>query len=459
MPGIDVLARRPRQVTLASSAIDLSLVVAKAVVGVLTGSLALVSDAVHSGLDLMASILAYAAIRAAEQPADVDHPYGHGRAENLAAYTEGVLLLIAAALIGYEAVQRLRHPEPLEVGAYALVLLVCVLLLEIGRTLVLRRLARVGGSPALAALATDKASDLLSVSAVLVGLGAARAGVASADSLAALLVAGLITRSAVRLLKQSADVLMDRAVRDAASEVSDAAARVPGIKEVRSVRVRGAGAGLIGEVEVAGRRTLSLEAADDLVGKVEQAVAQRLPNMRLTVRVKASVDPTQFVERVHAAAARNGRFRDLHDVVVEQEADGSLHLSLHAKLPSQLSMREADRLVAAFEEDLRAELLEVSRIDVHLEPLEPDLVQGRDVTAAHPELVERVRRLLRAHPQVMDEPDVELSQRRGEITAHVAVRVPDDLTLEQAHEVETELETEIARRAPELTHVVVRAVA
>jgi cation diffusion facilitator family transporter len=459
MAGIDTLARHPRPVTLASGGIDLSLIVAKLVVGLLTGSLALVSDAVHSGLDLMASVLAFIAVRASEQPADVDHPYGHGRAENLAAYTEGILLLIAAAAIAYEAVQRLRHPAPIEVGASALVLLPAVLLLEIGRTLVLRRLARLGGSPAVAALATDKASDLLSVGAVLAGLGLVRAGWTGADSLAALLVAGLITRAAVRLLKQSADVLMDRAIRDAASQVSEAAARVPGIKEVRAVRVRGAGPELIGEVEVASRRTLSLEAAEGLVGRVEQAVTERLPNMRLTVLVKASVDKTQFVERVHAAAARNGSFRDLHDVVVEQEVDGTLHLSLHAKLPSQLSMREAGRLVSAFEEDLRAELPEVSRIDVHLEPLEPDLVQGRDVTRARRDLVDHVQRLLRGHPAVIGEGDVELSSRRGQITAHVVVRVPDDLTLEQAHEVETEVEREIQRSSPAITQVVVRAMA
>jgi len=449
----------PDRVAVASLTVDCCLLVAKLAAGLHTGSLGLLSEAAHTGLDLVASGFAVLAIRAARKPADREHPYGHGRAENLAAYTEGILLLIAAAAIAYEAVQRLRHPGPLAVGAYALALLVAVLLLEIGRTLVLRRLSRLSRSPVVAALATDKASDLLSVSAVLAGLGLEHAGWRGADSLAALLVAGLITRAAVRLLKQSADVLMDRAVREAASQVSEAAARVPGIKEVRAVRVRGAGPELIGEVEVAGRRTLSLEAVDDLVGRVERAVTDRLPNMRLTVLVKASVDPTQFVERVHAAAARNGSFRDLHDVVVERELDGSLHLSLHAKLPSQLSMREAGRLVAAFEDDLRAELPEVSRIDVHLEPLEPDLVQGRDVTTARPDLVERVQRLLRDHPPVMGDGDVELSSRRGQITAHVVVRVPDDLTLEQAHEVETELETEIQRCSPEITDVVVRAMA
>ena len=457
MSGFDALARHPRPVTLVSGAIDLSLIAAKVVVGLLTGSLALVSDAVHSGLDLMASILAFVAIRASEQPADVDHPYGHGRAENLAAYTEGILLLLAAAVIAFEAVQRLRRPQPLAIGAYALVLLVVVLGLETLRTVVLRRLARVGGSPAVAALATDKASDLMSAGAVLAGLALARAGLPSADSVAALLVAGLIVWAAVRLLKHSGDILMDRTIREAVSEVSDAAAGVPGIKEVRSVRVRGAGPGLIGEVEVAGRRTLSLEAAEDLVGRVEQAVAERLPNLKLTVLVKASVDKSQFVERVHAVAAHSGVFRDLHDVVVEQEADGSLHLSLHAKLPSELSMREAGRLVDGFEADLRAELSEVSRIDVHLEPLEPDLVQGRDVTADRGDLIARVERLLREHPRVTGDWDVELSSRRGQITAHVVVRVPDDLSLEQAHEVETELETETQRTVPELTHVVVRA--
>src|SRR5262245_17090841 len=115
MAGIDALARHPRPVTLASGAIDLSLIVAKPVIGLLTGSLGLVSDAVHSGLDLMASLLAFVAVRASEQPADLEHPYGHGRAENLAAYTEGILLLIAAAAIAGEAVQRLRHPAPIAV--------------------------------------------------------------------------------------------------------------------------------------------------------------------------------------------------------------------------------------------------------------------------------------------------------------------------------------------------------
>jgi cation diffusion facilitator family transporter len=459
MRVFDALATRQRPVTLASAAIDLCLIVAKVVVGLLTGSLALLSDAVHSGLDLMASILAYVALRASDRPADAEHPYGHGRAENLASYTEGMLLLLAAAIIAFEAVQRLRQQASVQVGTYALALLVAILALEIGRTLVLRRIAAASGSPALAALATDKASDLLSVTAVLAGLVLSRLGVPDADAVAALVVAGLIARAAARLLKQSVDVLMDRAVRDAASTVAETASHVEGIKEVRSVRVRGAGPGLIGEVEVAGRRTLPLEAADDLAGRVQRAVAERLPNMRLTVLVKANVDRSQLVERVHATAARNGSFRDLHDVVVEQEADGRLHLSLHAKLPSQLSMREARSLVAVFERDLRAELPEVSRIDVHLEALEPDLVQGRDVTTTRRDLVERIRDLLLEHGREGEDGDIELSSRRGQITAHVVARVTDDLTLEQAHEVETELETTIRRALPELRDVVVRATA
>jgi cation diffusion facilitator family transporter len=453
------LARRQKTITLASAGIDLALIAAKVVVGLLAGSLALISDAVHSGLDLTSSLLAYVAVRAAGRPADAEHPYGHGRAENLAAYTEGMLLLVAAAFIAFEAIQRLRSPTSVEVGAYVLALLLFILVLEICRSLFLSRVAAATGSPAISALATDKGSDLISVSAVLVGLVLTRLGVANADPIAALVVAGLIVWAAVRLLKQSTDFLMDRSIRDAATAVADAAGHVPGIKEVRSVRVRGSGPELIGELEVAGRRTLALEAADDLAGQVQRAVAERLPNMQLTVLVKANVDESQLVERVHAAAARNGSFRDLHDVVVEQEVDGHLHLSLHAKLPSQLSMREARGLVEVFERDLRTELPDVTRIDVHLEPLEPDLVYGREVTAAHPELVDRIRAVLRDCQLAEGGGDVELSSRRGEITAHAVVRVGDDLTLEQAHEVETELETTIQRAVPEVRHVVVRATA
>ena len=451
-------ARRPQALTLGSALIDVTLVVLKLGLGLLTGSLALVSDAVHSGLDTAASILAFVAVRAAAQPADHEHPYGHGKAENMAAYTEGLLLILAAGLIAYEAVLRLLgHAAAVEAPSFVLALLVVTVAFELGRSTLLRLVARATGSASIEALAADKGADLLSVAAVLAGLVAVRAGLPIGDAVAALLVAVLIVRAAVRLIRQAIDVLMDRAVTSVAQQVLDAAAAVDGVRDARDARVRQSGAQLIGEVEVAGRPTLSLEAAQGLADRVKAAVRDRVPGLELSVYVASGGDPSRFVERVHVTAARNGLFRDLHDVVVEREADDSLHLSLHAKLPPDMSMREATRHARQLEEELRAELAEVGQIDLHLEPLEPDVVHGRDVTDRHPEIVRRLREAAREESRVTSCDEIELSSRAGEIMAHVRVTVPDDLTLVQAHEIETALEERLRQATPDVKQVLVRA--
>jgi cation diffusion facilitator family transporter len=438
--------------------IDLGLVLAKLGLGISTGSLALVSDAVHSGLDAVASILAFIAVRTAARPADREHPYGHGKAENLAAYTEGLLLVIAGLVIGFEAVQHLLgNGFGVDATPLALGFLAFTVVLEIGRTIVLRQVAGRSNSASIDALATDKLADLMSVTAVLLGLVAVRVGFAYGDSIAALVVAGLILRAAIQLIRYAMQVLMDRAVSSVEREVLAAASAVEGVREARTARVRKSGAQMIGDLEIAGPPTLPLEAAQRLAERVRAAVKERVPALELNVYVASGGDPTRLVERVHAAAARNGAFRDLHDVVVEREADESLHLSLHAKLPGSISMREATRLARQLESELHAELPEVSRIDLHLEPLEPDLIYGRAVTDQYSDLTQLIRSIVTADDRIVSCEDVELSSRGGQITAYVKVTVADDLTLEQAHDIETSLEEKVRQAAPTLQRVVVRA--
>lgn len=455
---IRYFAARPQALTFASACIDVLLVVAKLGLGLLTGSLALVSDAVHSGLDTMASILAFVAVRTAAQPADPEHPYGHGKAENMAAYSEGLLLVIAAVLIGYEAIARLAgHPAALQVGPVVLGFLGFTIVLELGRSTLLRAVGAATKSASIQALATDKLADLLSVTAVLLGLFAVRFGYASGDAVAALLVALLILRAAVQLIRQAIDVLMDRAVSSVEQDVLDAARSVEGVRDARAARVRQSGAQMIGEVEVAGRPSLPLEGAQGLAEQVREAVKERIPGLELNVYVASGADPTRLVERVHATAARQGRFRDLHDVIVEREADESLHLSLHGKLPGTMSVREATRHVHGLEDELRRELPEVSRIDVHLEPLEPDIIHGRDVTEHEGDLVRRIREIVSGQHRIVSCDDVELSSRSGDITAYIRITIPDDLTLDQAHDIETSLEEAVRHAAPAVKQTVVRA--
>jgi cation diffusion facilitator family transporter len=454
------LGRRPELVALVSVFIGVALVLGKLVVGLLTGSLGILSEAVHSILDVIASVFALVAVTTARKPADSEHPYGHGRAENVAAFAEGVLLMITAAGIAFEAVRRLiAGGGAVNAAGYAFALLIVTLFVEAGRAGVLRGVGRAADSEALRADATNRLADVLATIGVLAGLVGVRMGLEWADSVAALLVAAIIGRAAAMVAWRSGDILMDRAPAGAERQLRAAIEAVSGVREVRSVRVRRSGPNLLGDASIATARMLSLEAAGRLVDEVKHVSKETLPSLELTVVVEGQTRPSDLVERIHAAAARNGGVRDLHNVTVEREADGSLHLIMHAKLPGDMTLARAARASADLERALRAELPDATRVDIHLEPMEPHVVSGEDVTSRRAQLAARMREVVEAHPEVRRCVDVELSDRHHRIYAHVVAELDGEVSLEHAHQVETELEVQIRRALPEVHEVVARAIA
>ncbi|HEY7200625.1 MAG TPA: cation diffusion facilitator family transporter [Candidatus Dormibacteraeota bacterium] len=447
----------PQRLAVASLAVDCCMLLAKLAAGLVTGSLGLLSEAAHTGLDLVASGFAVVAIRAARKPADPEHPYGHGRAENLASLGEGVILLIAAAGIAFEGVRRLLG-EPVEVdpALYAIGLMAGTMLLEAVRATALLRTARAWGSPALAAGAQNRLADIVSSAGVLAGLVGVRLGFQWADIAAALLVAVLVARAAAMLVYRSADILIDRAPSGVEDAVRQTIAAVPGVRRVGAVRVRRSGGRMLGDARVSARPTLSVEGAQRLSQDVLAAVAGAHPDLDIAVVVEPQSDEHNLVERVHAVAAGLEMIRDLHNVTVERERDGSLHISMHAKLPGKMTLEEAAAATAELERLLREEFPGVMRVDVHLEPLEPEVVAGADVTEVRPDLAREIWRIVEAHPEVRACRDVELSERAEELIAHVVAELPGAVTLEHAHAVETALEERLRRQLPELSEVVAR---
>jgi cation diffusion facilitator family transporter len=454
------VGRRPELVALASVGVGVALVVAKLVVGLLTGSLGILSEAGHSLFDLAASIFTLFAVRTARKPADREHPYGHGRTENLAAFAEGVLLVIIALAIGFEAIRRfVAGGPPVNPTGYAFVLLVGTIFIESGRAVVMRRIGRAVSSDAMLADSTDRLADVIANIGVLVGLLGVRAGLVWADAAAALLVAIVIIRAAGLLTWRSGDILIDRAPAGAEDKLRSAIRNVNGVREVRSVRVRRSGPDLIGDASIATGRMLSVEAAGALVDDVKKSARSVLPGLDLAVSVQGEQRESDLVERIHAAAARNGGVRDLHNVTLEREADGSLHLTMHAKLPADEKLAAATRTSRELERSIKAELPEVGRIDIHLEPIEPEVVPGEDVTARRMQLAERIRHVVETHPEVKRLVDVELSDRRNGIHAHVVAELAGEMTIDHAHDIESQLEEQILREIPDVHEVVTRVTA
>lgn len=447
----------PQMVAVGSLAVDCVMLLAKLVTGLLTGSLGMLSEAVHTGLDLVASGFAVLAVRASSRPADHEHPYGHGRAENLAAFGEGLILLVAAIGIAAEGLRRLLgEPVAVDPASYAIGLMVFTILLELTRATVLLRAARAWHSPALAAGGQNRLADVLSSAGVLAGLVGVRLGFAWADVIAALFVALMVLRAAARLLYRSGDILIDRAPSGVEDALRQTIGAVDGVRKVGPVRVRRSGGRMLGDARVSARPTLSVEGAQRLSDEVLAAVGRAHPDLDLSLVVESGSQGDNLVERVHSAAAGLDVIRDLHNVTVEREQDGGLHLSMHVKLPGEMTLDAATSATAELERLMHQEFPGVSRVDVHLEPLEPDIVSGADVTAARPELADRIRRIVEDHPEVQACLDVELSERAGDLVAHVVAAMAGGITLEHAHQVETELEDRLRHELPELSEVVAR---
>ncbi len=216
------------------------LVALKLVTGLLTGSLAFIAEAAHSGTDLVAALLTFYALRVAIRPADRDHPYGHGKAEHLAALGEAAFLVVVSAGIVYESLLRLtgRNPHTVDAAWWAFAVLGVVLLVDVSRATISWRASREHHSPALAANAVHFGADFAGSLAVLVGLILVRAGYQRADAIAALVVAALVIAAAVALMRENVQVLMDRAPIDASATAREAILEAEPRAELRRLRVR-----------------------------------------------------------------------------------------------------------------------------------------------------------------------------------------------------------------------------
>jgi cation diffusion facilitator family transporter len=424
----------------------------------LTGSLAVLSQALDSLVDIVSLGLVFLAVRIASKPADATHHYGHAKAENLAAFTQTLVLGAVVLGVVIESVHRLATAPPEIHGApFAIALMALSALIDVGRARLLTRAARAEGSDALEAGALNIVGDIGTAFVALVSLVLVRRGIEQADAIGALLVAAAVTVAGVRLGKRSVDVLMDRAPGAPVEAIAAATKAAPGVAETRRVRVRSSGHKLFADVTVAAGRTASLERAHDIAEGVERQIERVAPGADVVVHVEPAPETTGLVERVQAAASRVDGVHEVHNVSVSSlgQQGGPLRVALHAKAMAGLSLQEAHNLSDAVERSVQGELGGGVRVDTHIEPLE-GAATARDVTASRPDLVEAVRRIALAQPVVTDCHEVLVTaQRDGMISVVAHVRGRPELPLAAIHDASTRIEQAIHSEDEEVGPVLI----
>ncbi len=345
----------------------------KLIVGISTGSLGVFSEAAHSGLDLVAAAVTLIAVRLSDKPADDEHTYGHGKIENLSALLETMLLLATCVWIIYEAIQRLFFKEvEVELSIWAFIIVIVAIAVDWTRSRALMRVAKKYDSQALEADALHFSTDIWSSAVVLVGLVCVLISkllhiewLAKADAIAALGVSGIVIYVSMSLGKRTITALLD-GVPAGFHEKVIAAVRVPGVTEVKRVRVRRSGPEAFADITLAVTGDVSLVRAHDIADAAERAVKKLLPSADVVVHIEPdTISYDDIVTTVRVLAGQRGLAA--HGVRIYEIA-GQHELELHLEVPPELNLGEAHTLASGFERALRAKVHNLRSIVTHIEP-------------------------------------------------------------------------------------------
>ncbi|MDQ0469748.1 cation-efflux pump [Labrys wisconsinensis] len=433
------------------------LTLAKFAVGLMTGSLAILSEALHSLLDFVSTVMTLYAVRLSDVPADDTHHYGHGKVESVTALVETGLLFVTSAWVIQEAVKRLIwHEGAVVLSPYAFVVVVGSIAIDFWRARALRRTAEATRSQALEADALHFASDMWSSIVVLAGLGLVWLGFPQGDAVAALAVAAFVCIAGWRLGKRTIDVLMDAAPEGVADRVAAAARGIEGVVAVDSVRVRRAGAALFVELMLRVPRAMPLDQVMELKQAVTGAVVATTPEAE--VRVTASpiaIDDETVRERVLVIALNRGLA--VHHVTV-QSLGGRLSVSLDLEVEHRMPLGEAHAIASGLEAAIRREFGAETEVETHIEPLEAEDVEGRDVDPGTRErLTAIVAALTDAQSGLLDAHNVRVraTQRGLIVTFHC--RAPAEMPVEEVHARVDAVERRIGAAWPGIARIIVHA--
>jgi cation diffusion facilitator family transporter len=459
--ALESMQREKRTVALHSLLAAVAITFLKLIVGLSTASLGILSEAAHSGLDLVAALVTLLSVRVSDKPADAEHQYGHGKVENFSAFIETTLLLFACIWIVWEAVRRLSgsHSVHIEPSLAAFAVMFFSMAVDWWRSRNLRKIAIKYDSQALEADALHFSTDIFSSGVVVVGLALVWAGshwqiswLVKADPVSALLVSGVIVYVSSRLARRTIDALLDAAPAGYRGRIIDAALKINGVIEVERARIRRAGNRYFADLTVGLERNVTFQRSGQVVAEITKAVQEFLPGADVVIHsIPRETGHENIFDRIRAVASRNNF--NVHDVSV-QDLGGRLHVEQHLELDENLSLKDAHDVVTVLETEIRNSVPEISTILTHIES-EPSTIESGNTVVRDAVLEQKLKPVVNEFPEVVDMHDVEIKHVRGKIYMSCHCTMSDDLPLSRVHDVSTELEIRFKQAAPELFKVLI----
>jgi cation diffusion facilitator family transporter len=431
---------KKENVAMSSVLAGFTLTAGKFVVGIMTGSMGILSEAAHSLLDMGAAIITYFAVRVSDKPADEEHHFGHGKIEAFSALIETILLFVTSGWIIYEASKRLITGD-IEVEAtwYAFAVVIISIIIDFSRSRALMRVAKETGSQALEADALHFQTDIWSSAVVLAGLFCVLFGIKGADSVAALFVALIVIKVGWDMGRRTFDVLIDTAPAGIAEKAKEILANIPEIIEVESVRARMVGPNTYIDALIVVGRKLNAEALHDIIEKAKTKILAELPESEVIIHTKSIQLSTEtIVESIHILGHKHGF--PVHHVTIDTQNEKRF-ISYDLEVLHTLSVKEAHDKATEFESLIQNDLGDDVEISTHIDPSEDNSLESVLVSEEELEkITHEVKEAMRHVPKLHEAHNILARKADGKIILTAHCYADPTMSIEEAHDYATRLE-------------------
>ncbi|MCO5129820.1 MAG: cation-efflux pump [Xanthobacteraceae bacterium] len=428
----------------------------KFAVGVAIGSLALISEALHSSVDLVATVITWIVVRFSDRPADEEHHYGHGKFESLSALGVIALLYVLAGGILVTAYSHLRDGvAPTTISAIPFVVLLVDIAVNLWRARALHRVARDTQSQALAADALHFASDVMGSVAVIIGLGLAALGFWWGDAVAAIAIAIAISVLGLRLGRSTVETLLDRAPEGVADQVRAAILAVPGVIGVERLRARMVGPTYFIDADVQVPRTYPIDRVDAIKRAAQDAVSAALGDADLSFTALPVARDNETVRDRIMVIARNAALA-IHHVTVHDLGE-RLTVSIDLEVDGELDLAKAHDIAQDLEQSIRDEFGADVEVDTHIEPLEPEAPTGTDAPAGRVAEIAAALSGFAAERGIHDIHNVRVRDTDTGQIVNFHCRAAPTMSVTRVHEAVDDIERALRRLDPTVKRVISHA--
>jgi cation diffusion facilitator family transporter len=419
----------------------------KIIVGILTNSLAIISEALHSGIDLIAAAMTMFAVTKSDLPPDSGHLYGHYKLENVSSFIETLLLYITAIWVLYEAVERLLvGGTVVEMNIWAIVIMLLSIVLNFSRSRVLYRIAKKYKSQALEADAVHFMADLITSVVVIIGIIPAYFGFAEFDSFAAIGVAIIIAVIGYRIGKKSIASLMDAAPAGLEKLIKEEALKVEGVEKIDRIRVRESGPRVFIDITIFIDKLLPLEVAHGVTESVTKKIQEKVPDSDVIVHAEPlTLESSNLVTNIRAEATAFPEIKNIHNIRV-YEIENRLHVDFHIETEGDLSLSRAHELSHQLEERIKKLNGSIASVASHVEPIDGGVTNGRLDEEASDKLRAEIGEILKSYPEIKCYKGLEITNIKGLMNVNLECVLKEDATVNEAHRIADHLEASIRAR-------------